>query len=191
MNKETYIEELKIILTGKPTEEIESAIIYVEEFFDEVMDDQMVIAQLGSPQKFAESIFGEGNLFNKEKAEKKKQSNKNLLIIVLGILSAPISIPLLLTVAALVLTLIILAFSALIVVLSGGFAGTVLLVSSIRVFTGYPQHALTLVFAGIALIGFSLMLTVTLFKGFTRIMEGLSRKVNSKVRKGKLNEETI
>lgn len=116
MNKEQYIDELKQRLKGLDANDIEDAINYCEEYFDEAGagNEQEVIKDLGTPTKFAAQIRAESTI--RRTARKTRESSRmttansslrNLGIILVGICALPIALPLLIALAALVFALII------------------------------------------------------------------------------------
>lgn len=58
MNREEYLKRLSYLLRDLPEEEIEDAISYYEDYFEEAGEDkeQQVIRKLGSPEKVAKMI---------------------------------------------------------------------------------------------------------------------------------------
>lgn len=66
MNKEQYIEELKKLLEGLDPKEIEDAVRYCEEYFDEACSNGVedVEKDLGTPQQFAQKIKNETTNIN-------------------------------------------------------------------------------------------------------------------------------
>lgn len=100
MNRREFIEALRKELSRLSEEEIEAAIEYYEEYFDEAgpENEQQVIADLGSPKKIAAQIKSEygARILNEETENppaKKKLSAAWWVI--LGVCSLPVSIPLL------------------------------------------------------------------------------------------------
>lgn len=57
MTRKEYLEELRKRISNLPKEEIEEAITYYENYFDEAEDDEKVMNELGNPSKLAESIL--------------------------------------------------------------------------------------------------------------------------------------
>lgn len=110
MNREQYLRELRRYLRRLPKEEYEDAIDYFTECFDEagVEGEQELIKELGTPKEAASEIFG--NLLEKEVGKqeltvKEKGNNgiwKGVLIAILAICAAPIGIPLLIVLLALI-----------------------------------------------------------------------------------------
>ena len=55
MNREEYLKRLSFLLKDLPEEEIEDAIAYYEDYFEEAGEEkeEQVIKELGSPEKIA------------------------------------------------------------------------------------------------------------------------------------------
>lgn len=56
MSKKEYVQELEKYLYYFPIQEKKEAIAFVEEFFDEVNDDQKALSKLGSPYEYAQNL---------------------------------------------------------------------------------------------------------------------------------------
>ncbi len=106
MTKEKYLKELRSRLASLPEREIEDALLYCEEYFDEAGEENFNSAMndLGVPARFAAQIKAQYAIRQNDELpvnEKKKTKSlaKNGWIIFLGIITAPFSI----TVALMVL----------------------------------------------------------------------------------------
>lgn len=165
MTKKEYIYHLKNRLRNLPIDEVESAVDYVSELFDEAGEEnaEEVARDLGSPAKFAAQIRAEYAInqhclpedTTAVYCEKPKSNNgwKTLALILLGIAALPVGLPL-------VLVLAVLIFVAVVVGVCLLFAlGCVLLAGFIAV--------CSLVYAGFK------MLTVSLASGLMSIGLGL------------------
>ena len=165
MTKKEYIYHLKNRLRNLPIAEVESAVDYVSELFDEAGEEnaEEVARDLGSPAKFAAQIRAEYAInqhclpedTTAVYREKPKSNNgwKTLALILLGIAALPVGLPL-------VLVLAVLIFVAVVVGVCLLFAlGCVLLAGFIAV--------CSLVYAGFK------MLTVSLASGLMSIGLGL------------------
>ena len=165
MTKKEYIYHLKNRLRNLPIDEVESAVDYVSELFDEAGEEnaEEVARDLGSPAKFAAQIRAEYAINQHCLPEdtttvyrEKPNSNngwKTLALILLGIAALPVGLPL-------VLVLAVLIFVAVVVGVCLLFAlGCVLLAGFIAV--------CSLVYAGFK------MLTVSLASGLMSIGLGL------------------
>lgn len=110
MDKETYIRILRRKLNDLNEEDIEDAIDYVSEYFDEAGEENLssVLQELGSPSKFAATIKANTATrdFHSEKKQTPRTNASNLKKIVtigLGICALPVALPLVLVMFALML----------------------------------------------------------------------------------------
>lgn len=130
MDKETYIRILRRKLNGLNEEDIEDAIDYVSEYFDEAGEENLssVLQELGSPSKFAATIKANNATrdFNtKDHPVQGKTSASNLKKIVticLGICALPIALPLIMVMVALMLVFFILIIAFVVAAFSGFMA---------------------------------------------------------------------
>ncbi|MGM9929011.1 MAG: DUF1700 domain-containing protein [Bacillus sp. (in: firmicutes)] len=197
MTKEAYLKQLEKKLKKLPAEEIEAALEYYAEYFDEagIENTNKVISELGSPAHVAAKIVADYAMKNLDDHPKSaKKSLSAVWIILLAIIASPIALPVLIVMIGCILGFLI---------LSGAFilAGAVLIVSLmasglISLFSGFTlftQHWPTaLFFTGIGLItaGIGILLLSPLFSiiknGLQLLAKGLKRlfdKIMSK-RKG-------
>ena len=97
MTRNEYIAQLKQRLRKLPKEEVESAVEYVNECFDEAGEehDQEVIERLGKPNKFATLIIADTLVMEEEDGKPKKRHSilKTIGLIFLGICALPIGFP--------------------------------------------------------------------------------------------------
>jgi uncharacterized membrane protein len=108
MSKNEFISELRKRLHKMPPDEIENAVGYYEEYFEEAgpENEGKVLAELGSPAKVASQIIGS---FAVKDTEKERLST--FWMVIFAILSAPISLPIALSVVILAIALLIVIFS--------------------------------------------------------------------------------
>ena len=168
MNKKEYVYHLKSRLRDLPQEEINNALTYVEELFDEagVENEQQVINDLGSPAKFAAKIKADfltnENLGATEyqRPMKKRNGWKTLGIIILGILALPIGLPLALVFLVLIFVAILLFFIAIFVLATIVFASIIAIFTLFR--AGIAAFAISsanaLVAIGMSIMGLSLVI---------------------------------
>ncbi|MEH6944319.1 DUF1700 domain-containing protein [Bacillus sp. JJ722] len=150
MNKETYLKELEHKLKRLPIEEVEAALEYYNEYFDEagVENVQLVIKELGSPSQVASKILADyaiKELDNHPKSTKKGLSA--IWVIILAILATPIALPLMLLVGSLIITFVLLCGSLALTAISLLIA--LILTGVACLFTGIvvlPQHLPTAIF---------------------------------------------
>ncbi|MCL1885913.1 MAG: DUF1700 domain-containing protein [Dehalococcoidia bacterium] len=126
MNRNEFISELRKRLRRLPQDEIESAVSYYEEYFNDAgsQNDSQTIAALGSPSAVASKIIGEYVVNDAEKAKPKR--NNVLLITILALCASPIALPIVISIIALVFSIIMvfisIGFSGVAVALAGLFA---------------------------------------------------------------------
>lgn len=97
MNRKGFIQKLRRELAKLPAEEREAAIEYYEEYFDEVGPDgeQELLQQLGSPKRVAAQIKSDyaARLLDGKERQPVKKGLSAAWWVVIGICSAPVSIP--------------------------------------------------------------------------------------------------
>lgn len=191
MNKEQYLKELKRYLRRLPREEYEDAMDYFTECFDEagVEGEQQLIAELGTPKEAAREVFG--NLLEKEVGkqelivheQKEGSLLKGVLIAILAICAAPIGIPLLLVILALIFTAICIIASLILcvvcVVIAGFLAGGKLFLRGVLAIPFSMSGAFIIIGTGVFGIGIGIIaIAVTMFacKWSARAFMWLTRK---------------
>jgi uncharacterized membrane protein len=130
--RDEFISKLKDGLRMLPKEDIDNAVSYYEEYFDEAGEEniQAVLDELGSPSAVASKIIGEYSLkeMKSENSENKK-SNKSdvklLWIVLLSIFAAPIAFPIAAAAFGLSIALIMIPFSLFIAFLATGVGLTI------------------------------------------------------------------
>lgn len=125
MLREDYIKELRSRLQGLDEDEIKDAISYCEEYFDEAENPDTVLADLGTPAKFASQIKAESafkTTQNPSNYHKPHSMMKSFGMILGGICALPIALPIVLTAVILIfvfgLVIFILAMCGIIVVIA-------------------------------------------------------------------------
>lgn len=97
MNRGEFITELRSRLARLPYEELESAVGYYEEYFEEagVENEERVLQELGSPFQIARQIMADFAIKESEiKPPSPKKGVWTIWVIVLAILASPIALPL-------------------------------------------------------------------------------------------------
>ena len=122
MNREEFLRQLEVLLTGISEEERQDAMAFYRSYFDEAEgSEEDVIKELGSPQKAAESILKnlgmDGTTTYMQQPEKKK-SSWTPAVIVLLVLTSPIWLVGLLVIASILLALVVAAFSVAVAVVA-------------------------------------------------------------------------
>lgn len=171
MSKGEYIAELRSRLRDLSDGEIEDAISYCEEYFEDagIENEQQVIEELGSPAKFAAQIRAEAVIRQKEnrseinRDKNPKTSMKNVVVIFLGICALPLALPLafaaIVLFFAFVLVIISLLFATIVSVGAIIIAGVPLIISGISNI-GNPGNALVAFGGGCLSIGLGLLLFI-------------------------------
>ena len=119
MKKAEYIAELKRRLANFSPSEVEDAVSYCEEYFEEAGDgnDQQVIDDLGTPAQFAAQLKAERSIRQEQQHRNYRRGNnpnsslKNAGMIILGICALPIALPLLFAAIAVMFALVITVFA--------------------------------------------------------------------------------
>ncbi len=178
MDRASYLKKLRGKLHRLPAQELDAALAYYEEYFDEAGEnnEQQVIAQLGSPSHVASQILADFALKDLEtpslKSTKKKMTA--IWLIILAILSAPLSLPLLAAAIALIFSfgVIIISFIFAIgaVVASIFFSGIAALIGGVLILTEHWPTALLFMGIGLIVTG----LGVLLFPMVVRIIKKIA-----------------
>lgn len=194
MSKQQYLEELRVRLKGLSQDEIEDALSYCEEYFDDAGEGRCnrIIADLGSPYKFAAQIRADAEIrrhnttFANDQNTTKKSSLKSIIAIILGICALPIALPLLLALVAVIFALFItigaFAIAGLASVGAIAFTGFPLLVNGFY-HLETPGNALIAIGGGLLCIGLGILLLLlfiwlirTLLPAFMRLVTNLYHK---------------
>ncbi len=166
MNREKFMKILRSELRKLPEEERNAALEYYEEYFDEAgpENEQQVIEELGNPKKLAAQIKSEYamNQLDNEEIPTAKKGWSAFKWSIVGICSAPISIP----VIILLIAAAIAAFGVFICCVVGVLAGIAaaaagsiaLLVIGILAFPAVVSTAFMLLGIGLAGLGASVLL---------------------------------
>lgn len=180
MNKSEFIKELEYCLRHLPKEDREDAISYYEEYIGEMGlgDYEDVTVKLGSPKEVAKAIIGDctAKAVEEQKESKSvKGSGRVVWLIILGIFSLPLSLPIAIVIFALALTFLIVIFA---VLLALGVGGLALFVAGIvglfkALFVGGLASIVLGLGIGLAFAGIGVLIavgTVELFKGFVGLL---------------------
>lgn len=187
-------------LAKLPPDEVENAVRYYTEYFDDAGPDeeQRVLRELGDPMKIAQTIVAESMVRDivavplKPQPEPEKKKPKSgisaVWTVVLAVFAAPIAFPLAIAIAAVAFALVITVaallfafFAVCIALMVGGlfgfFVGCVTL--TVHVPTGLCAIGAGIAIAGVGLLLFLpvLWLTRTSFTGIARL---IGRNVFSK-----------
>ena len=196
MNRDDYIEILRDRLKGLPENEIQEAVRFVEEYFEEAGEDNFhqAMDELGSPYRFANQIkadvVSKTDYSNTKHTEKStyKENRNSLWIIIIGILSLPLSFPLVLTMIALIFAAFVTIFAFIIAGGSFLFAGVVTLIYGLTRFAIAPMLGFNVLAIAFIILGIGLMLLSFFIWAANRLLpavvKGLSnlfQKIKEKV----------
>lgn len=189
MTRNEYLRELESYLKRLPRADYEDAMAYFEEYFDEAGEDnvQQVMDDLGTPKEAANELI-HNLLDNTAPVPQRQRSVKEKAIIAtLAILSAPVTIPIIIgilaTLLSMVLTIIVLLFSGIMMSFAGLVVGAVFIVDSFN-FLSHGSAFLMGLGGGLAAIGGSLILlivTIALIKIFAQLFVALVKWIIRKV----------
>jgi uncharacterized membrane protein len=152
-----------------PSDELESAIQYYEEYFDEAGDDQKAAEELGSPEKAASMIKANYAVQDMEKSEgSAKKSLKTIFIVILAIFASPIAIPIAITIFAVIISLVVALLAVFVSLFAAGAAtaavGFLTLIASVFVIVQSP--ATFLFFLGLGLVSIATGVALILVTAF-------------------------
>ncbi len=168
MSKQEYLAQLQELLKGYDEEEVNSVLAYCEEYFEEASDEQQAMLELGTPSKFVAQLKAESIISKKEK----QGSFHSIWILILGICSLPITLPLAFVIivfifcicivlGCIVLSLVLCFFSAAIV--GGVMLGTAVYHSS------FDGNMLVLIGGGIISVGLTLLLVCVIYETIQKL----------------------
>ncbi|MFB7156980.1 DUF1700 domain-containing protein [Lysinibacillus sp. NPDC056232] len=167
MNRASYLKKLRGKLQRLPAYEIDAALAYYEEYFDEAGEEneQRVIQQLGSPSHVASQIMADYALKDLESTSNSTSTKKNMSaiwLIILAIITAPLSLPLLVVAIALIFSFGAVIFSVIIAIIATMlgifFGGIVALISGFFILTQHWQTALLFMGVGFIVTGLGILL---------------------------------
>lgn len=127
MNKTAYIKELDRRLKYLPKEDKEDVLLYYKEYIEEmnISDDEDVTIKLGKPQDVAREIIENctAKAVEEQKENKSvKSSGKVVWLVILGIASLPVSLPITIAAVAVAVALLIAVFAIIIALFAASLA---------------------------------------------------------------------
>lgn len=182
MNKQEFIKQLKIKLKNLPQDELDNAIEYYTEYFEDAnIDDNVdVTKELGTPSQIASQLFADYAVKDKPS----KNNISSIWFIILAIFAAPIALPL--TFAAIVV-IGSLAFAGFMLIAAMGitvlamvFTGVVVFISSFSIISKTFAGALLIMGIGCALAGISILcvnVILSLFNWFIKLIVKLANSI--------------
>ena len=191
MNRTQYIEELKIRLQGLDQKEIDDAIAYCNEYFDDAgkENEEEVIAELGSPYKFAAQMKADCAAQRQQRKEDSNHPWKSFIAIIMGILALPLAFPLLIAILAMLFVVMVIIGSLFIgivaIMISLLFSAIPLVLFGLTSFST-PSVALIALGAGSIAIGLSILIVLFIIFLINKLLPALTRwltKVYNKAKK--------
>lgn len=210
MTRQGYIAALEKELRKLPPEEIAAATEYYEEYFDEVLEamdtqglseeeiremheqkESELIRELGSPKSVATQIKSDyaARVLEGETEEKPSVGNRISAVwwVILGICSAPVSIPLAIAIACIAFALVVGALSIIVSIFSGiiaaGISGIALVIG------GFASFGAAAVSTGFIFLGVGLILIAAAAAGGVGFFIGIKALVSLLARQVKKSNE--
>ena len=190
MNKNEFINQLSVCLRYMPKEDRDDAISYYTEYLGdmELSDTEDVTMKLGNPKDVAQEILNDYTVKVVEAQKERggvKNSGKVIWMVILTILSLPVSLPLAVVALVVVLVLTITIFCVLLVFFAVGLC---LIVAGVLTFifsftTGSVGNILMAIGVALAVTGIGVLLTIgviALFKLLIKAIGALAVKGRQK-----------
>lgn len=181
MTKEEFLIRLKKKLSAIPKDEADEAIKYYEEYLSEAENIEEAIKDLGTPENVSAKIIATYI----DKSNSAGKNNLNLLwLCILAILSAPLTIPLVCILFALVITGLSLMFASACVAFSGlAVSIDFLWTGFIALFKYFPSG---IFYIGLSFLVFSVSLALIKILIFIcgNLIRFISKRLTKKILKG-------
>lgn len=196
MNKEQFLRDLRVTLSGLSPEELENAIQYYEEYFAEAGPEREaeILRELGSPQAVAAQIRVDITLRGMDgpTPPSAKKGISAVWVVILAIFAAPIALPLAIAVAllafAMMVTVAAVLFAILVVVIALLGSGVLVGICALPLFGVNFAAGLTCFGAGLALTGGSLLMVVLMilcarigFRGIAYLLNRVNKRKRGKL----------
>ncbi len=179
MNKAEYLAELRHHLKRLPKSEIESAIKFYEEYFNDagVQNEQRVVAELGTPSKLAAKIIGEYAVSDTAA----KKTGSTIWLVILSVFAAPIALPIAIAVGAVLFALAItigaLCFSFVAVGFALGVSGLALIYVGFSMIFEHLGTAIFYVGTGLFCLPLGIFISIAILKVTKGVFGGLQRLI--------------
>lgn len=189
MNRQEFMNQLAAELSKLPREEIQAAMEYYSEYFDEAgpQREQEVIWELGSPAKIATQIKADYAVRQLDDPGMRQGPRKGItavLWVVLGVFAAPVALPVALALGVCVLALFICLFAvalSLIIALGSVCIGGISLIGiGIAGLAGSLAAGIMLIGIGLVSAGITAILCVGVVIGVRAAVRFLVRRLRQK-----------
>lgn len=189
MTKREFLEEMRGRLAQLPQDEVEKQLAYYAELVDDMMEDgileERAVEKLGDAAKIAQTVLQETPLHMLVKSRVKPGGGWTALSIVLLVLGAPIWLPIVLALFAVLLAVYLVIWSVVVVlfaaVLAIALCGLALIVAIFLFPAMLPLKILSFG-AGLALAGLSILAffgALAAAKGLLRLTVIIARGIKS------------
>lgn len=194
MSKEKFINELRSKLRRLPKEEVDNAIAYYLDYFEDAgKDEAEVIKELDSPSTIASQILAD-YAFSPDTEEKKTSSLNKISLIVLSIFAAPIALPLafafVMVLFAMLIVVVALIFSFGAVAVALFVSGIASFVAGILVFFQGPATGIFYIGSGLIVIALGIFAGIgikALVPNVFSVIRNMTTSFLGKFNKSKLN----
>lgn len=198
MNKEEYLKKLRLKIKKLPKQEIDEAINYYHEYFEEAGEEntESVVARLGSPSHVASQILADYAVkdLDTENSSTKK-SFSAIWFIILAILASPIALPLLVVVIIFALTLILVCgvtiLTLFIFVVGLPISGFVSTIAGFAVIFQHWQTAIFFIGIGLVAVGIGMLLyspiayfSKNVSSGLVKLLKRLVDRITNRRKEG-------
>lgn len=193
MNKNVFIQELRSKLKRLPKEEMDNALGYYIEYFEDagIDNEQDVLKELDPPSNIASQILSDYAFKDNEITVKKsKKGISSIRFVILAILAAPLALPLALTLIILVFTMVLVVGSLVFtfVIMTIALIGSGLFVSFAGAAVMTKSFATSIMFIGIGLTcaGLGLLIGLLVVRLAPKVFRGIAnfaRKSLTKLKK--------
>lgn len=188
MNRQAFMNQLAAELSKLPREEIQAAMEYYSEYFDEAGPEreQEVIRELGSPVKIATQIKADYAVRQLDEPGMRQTPRRGLravLWVILGVFAAPVALPVAIALGVCVLAMFICLFAvALSIIIALGsvcIGGISLIGVGIAGLAGSLAAGIMLIGIGLVSAGLTAVLCVGVVIGVQTIVRELAKKLRN------------
>jgi len=186
MNKYEFVGELRERLKRMPKEELEDAVRYYTEYFDEagIGNEQINLKEVGTPVEVASELLAQTAIRQVEENPKSaKKGISAIVLIILAILGAPIALPLAIALVAVVCALAIavgaVVLALFISIVAIGISGIFVLIIAFIQLAVEPATGIVLMGMALLLIALGILFFIPIYylmrKGVPGIIKVMKR----------------
>lgn len=196
MNRAEFFRQLEQQLQRIPKEEASEALEYYREYFDEAgpENEKKVIEELGSPGKIVTHLKAEVAMkkLQYDEAPTVKKGISAIWWVLIAIFAAPIALPLVIGVLAVVIGLLAAGMGvvvALVAAVLAFFATSILvIVAGFAVIATSVPTGMFAIGVGLAVLGITLLLGILVVLAARGILVGIARLMSKALKKGRKGE---